>query len=377
MDMNERRRISILHVVVGAILFAVCFWDIFAVQVHTWPYYFPFKITVIGIYFAVAFFVHTNRMKPTTGMDLSTYTFYIYSYVCTVYLHPTYIFSFYEGLTFISFYYSGSVRRYSAVTLFGVVLAFLSVSYMPEPAFVKPGHSIREHLHTITGVFGILSFVIFWFFNRAREIIYQKDQKFSSIGRQSAFLLHELKSPLSRFMMSNSQKDNRDAEYILSIVEGVELLITKKENLLFGKLQWKDIESYLRSEFSQAIGPYDIQLEVTGFEGEGFGHRSAIKLALKNLVKNAVEAIVLESKKGVIKVTRSGNTIEVSNNGSVINKEKLDLLFRPFYSDKASGSNFGIGLHFVESVVNAHNGKISVNVENGWNTFKLNLGEVT
>jgi C4-dicarboxylate-specific signal transduction histidine kinase len=116
---------------------------------------------------------------------------------------------------------------------------------------------------------------------------------------------------------------------------------------------------------------------VSGLEGLGFGHRSTIKLALKNLIKNAVESIALEEKQGIIMVSRNENVVTVSNNGSVINKEKLDQLFKPFYTEKNTKTNYGIGLHFVESVVKAHDGTIRVQVENGWNIFKIKLGEVS
>lgn len=374
MNDNELKRFASLHYWVGSILLAVCYWDIFILKVADWPFYYPFKLITISVYFVVAYLVQKEKLKPLHGFDISCTTFYLYSYIGTTYLHSTYIFSFYEGLLIICFVYTGAFLRYSALTLFGLVLTLLSIQHMPEPEFIKQGYSLRPHLQILTAILGILTFVVYWFFNRQRVLIYKMDQKFASIGRQSAFLLHELKSPLSRFMMRNSEKDNRDAEYILSIVEGVELLISKKENLSFMTFNWNDIKSYLEDEFRETCKHYHIQMELSGLEGEGFGHRSTIKLALKNLIKNAVESIALENKGGTIKVKRSAEMIEVSNNGSVISKEKMDQLFKPFYSDKNTKTNYGIGLHFVDSVVKTHDGTIGVQVENGWNIFKIKLG---
>lgn len=271
--------------------------------------------------------------------------------------------------------YRGPALRYCLIQGLGVALALWSVQYMPEPEFVKEGQTIKHHVQLLTIIIGCGAVTIYWLFNRQREKIYRLDERFASIGRQSTFLLHELKSPLSRFMMSNSEKDNRDAEYILSIVEGVELLVAKKENLAFTEFEWPAIRNYLLHEFTETCRHYDINLQIDGFEGTGFGHRSTIKLALKNLTKNAVEAIALAGTKGSIRISRKGNAIEVSNNGSVINKEQIENLFKPFYSGKNSKTNHGIGLHFVESVVKAHNGSIGVRLEDGWNIFQLHIGE--
>ena len=349
------------------------FWDVFILKVTGWTYYYPFKFAVILSYFFVGFLVRKGKLLPSTGFEITTPIFYIYSYVCMNYLHPTYIFSFYQGIIFYSFVYMGSFLRYSFISLLGFVLAFISIQAMPEPDFIKPGHSIKEHLEILTAILVIISIVVYHFFNRQREILYQKDQQFASIGRQAAFLLHELKSPLNRFIASNSEKTNNDAEYILSIIEGVELLISRKENLSFQKFEWSDIEKYLRSEFGAACAFHQIDLQISGFEGDGRGHRSTIRLALKNLVKNAIEAFNSNSPDRIIRVLRDKDTIEVSNNGEVVSKEKIDKLFEPFVSDKNSRTNLGIGLHFVETVVKAHNGHINVVVENGWSKFRMKL----
>lgn len=377
MNDNEIKNFASLHYWVGLILTAVVFWDIYGLKVSDWPYYYPFKIFVISSYFIIAFLIQKKKISPVIGFDISMTIYYFYSYIGVVYLHSTYIFAFFEGFVVFCFIYSGPPIRYSLLTIFALILSVLSVQTMPEPDFVKEGQTIRHHLEVLLAIMALVTFLTYWLFSRQKKLIAKLDQKFASIGRQSAFLLHELKSPLSRFMMRNSEKDNRDAEYILSIVEGVELLITKKENLSFMTFNWRDIKSYLEDEFHETCKHYQIQMEISGLESEGFGHRSTIKLALKNLIKNAVESIALENKGGVIKINRNENTIEVSNNGSIISKEKIDQLFKPFYSDKNTKTNYGIGLHFVDCVVKAHNGTIGVQVEDGWNIFRIKLGGVS
>lgn len=352
---------------------AVVFWDVYGLKVSGWTFYWPLKIFTISLYFGLAYLVKKEKLSPTRAFEISMVQYYIYSYLGATYLHPTYMFSYYEGFAFWCFVYNGPALRFFLLSGFGIVLSLLSIEQMPEPDFIKEGFSIRPHLQVVSAIFCIISPVTYWFFSRQREIAFRKDQRFASIGRQSAFLLHELKSPLNRFMMSNSEKDNRDAAYILSIVEGVELLITKKENLYFSEFDWEEIDAYIQQEFDSICRYYKIKFFLSGFEGKGFGHRSTIKLALKNLIKNAVEAIAMEENQdGLIIISRQKNELVVSNNGSEISKEKLDQLFKPFYSDKKTGT--GIGLHFVDSVARAHDGEVSARVADGMNIFRLRLG---
>jgi signal transduction histidine kinase len=224
-------------------------------------------------------------------------------------------------------------------------------------------------------IFGVLSILVYYAFNLQRERVQELTNRFAFIGQQAAFLLHELKSPLARFMSKHTEVDNKDAEYIYSIIEGVELLVSKQGPKLL-EFEWGDIAIYLKDEFSEICEHYQIKLELEGIEGRAIGHKSTLRLALKNLVKNAIEAIAQSGKPGTIWIKRKGTEIEVRNNGPLLTSEKIQQIFKPFYSEKSGKQNFGIGLHFVESVVNAHKGKIDVQVQNEVNIFRIKLGEI-
>ena len=364
----------VLHFCVGVILTLVCIWDHTALKVTGWAWYYPFKIFSIAMYFGPAWLLYKNKMSHSLAFDISTTWIYIYSYIGTLYLHPTYLFSFYEALTILCLVYSGNPWRYIVNTLLGVTLASLAIHTIPEPDFVKEGFSLKPHLQIVTVIFGVLGIIVYFLFNRQREKLAELTNRFASIGQQAAFLLHELKSPLARFLSKHETNENKDAEYIYSIIEGVELLVTKKKGVEQFSFQWESIASYLREEFQETCSYYQITLTIEGLEGQGHGHRSTLKLALKNLVKNAIESIAASKSPGVITVVRKGEVIEVSNNGPLISQEKLSQMFTPFYSDKSTDRNFGIGLHFVESVVNAHKGEIKVLTDNSWNTFRITLG---
>lgn len=375
MNEEENKRFVNLNYFVGSILALVCLWDIYGLKVSSWQYYYPFKISILSVYFGLAYLVSKKKISHNLAMDISCYSFYVYSYIGVRFLHSTYIFSFYEGLAVICVIYSASFLRYFTLTTFGLILAAFSIELMPEPDFIKAGHTIRVHLHIVNLIFGIITLFCYWFFNRQRRIINEMTHRFALIGRQASFLLHELKSPLARFMARNSEKENKDGDYIYSIIEGVEMLVTKKENFsyYFTHFNWAEIQSYLENEFALTCEQYKIPLQIEGFEGNGFGHKSTIKLALKNLIKNAIESVAHEPNNCSIRVNHKANVIEVSNSGPPINIEIIDKLFSPFYSEKKNEKNFGIGLYFVESVVKAHDGIIKLESKDGWNTFRINF----
>ena len=89
-----------------------------------------------------------------------------------------------------------------------------------------------------------------------------------------------------------------------------------------------------------------------------------------NLVKNALQA-----KASKIEITAEIDftesvVINVSNNGTPINKENYEDIFVPFYTTKQEGT--GVGLSLSRQIMRLHNGSISLVCSNEKNTvFKL------
>lgn len=61
-------------------------------------------------------------------------------------------------------------------------------------------------------------------------------------------------------------------------------------------------------------------------------------------------------------------TITISDNGVGISNEELSNVFQPFYSTKNRSHSWGMGLHHVLQIVNAHRGSIKINSEVGEGT---------
>ena len=67
--------------------------------------------------------------------------------------------------------------------------------------------------------------------------------------------------------------------------------------------------------------------------------------------------------------------VKVSNTGSEIPLDKQEKIFNKFYQADESHATQGngIGLAIVKSIVELHNGEVSVNSGNGMTTFTITL----
>jgi two-component system, LuxR family, sensor kinase FixL len=108
------------------------------------------------------------------------------------------------------------------------------------------------------------------------------------------------------------------------------------------------------------------------------GDRLHLQQVLLNLILNAIEAMADmpdAARHLIIRTERKPDrTVEVSviDTGSGIPAEKLSLLFETFFTTKENG--MGLGLAIVRSIIEAHNGRITVeNNLNGGATFRFNL----
>jgi signal transduction histidine kinase len=104
------------------------------------------------------------------------------------------------------------------------------------------------------------------------------------------------------------------------------------------------------------------------------GDREQLKVAISNLVKNSIEAMLQSPK--VLRITTSTvdgrMVIEISDTGKGIPKDKLKNIFHPFYTSKIYGP--GLGLTFTLKIVQQHGGTISVESEPGkGTTFTIRL----
>ena len=107
-----------------------------------------------------------------------------------------------------------------------------------------------------------------------------------------------------------------------------------------------------------------LHADLNTVDGQPVGDESRLHQALTNLVANAVDA---EPEGGEVKVSTSQMVdaegepcvvIRVYNAGSYIPPGHTEQIFEPFYSDRPGGT--GLGLAICRSIIQEHNGSISV-----------------
>ena len=152
--------------------------------------------------------------------------------------------------------------------------------------------------------------------------------------------------------------------FITEIKEGgVEIHAVLNETIdsFYGLVRFKGIE----------VGKEFIQKEV-----QVVGSRFAIEQLFKNLVMNAIDALEEKAHKRIIVKTelRTPNYISVyiSDTGCGIPENRLDTIFKPFFTDKKEGN--GLGLAVVKDIVESMNGRIEVKSKVGKGTiFRIDL----
>ena len=113
--------------------------------------------------------------------------------------------------------------------------------------------------------------------------------------------------------------------------------------------------------------PNQYQTDICDIQVDG----EKVKIALINLIVNAIEAMPEKTGKLLLKTSVRNNQcrIEIRDNGEGIPKENLERLFEPFFTSKATGS--GLGLTNTQNIILSHGGSIRVKSEIGKGTSFL------
>lgn len=221
-------------------------------------------------------------------------------------------------------------------------------------------------------------------FNSMVESLKKHQQEMAEMSKKVAWaemarkVAHEIKNPLTPIQLSaehllrvyTDKKEhfeetlNESTSYIIKEVENLRKIA--KEFLEISKESALQKEPFdLKEAIRDTISPYKKVLAerielVESYEGENFsynGDESKIKIALRNIFTNAIEAI---GQKGKIQIKltggKEGMTVEINDSGAGINRETLDRIFEPYFSTKDVGT--GLGLSIAKKIIEDHEGRI-------------------
>lgn len=241
-------------------------------------------------------------------------------------------------------------------------------------------------------IFIILEIVIIISSNQITNWIIKPVEE--SFNRQKQFIQdasHELKTPLSVIIASSEALENNPNEkkWLENIKEEAEGMNSLVSDLLeMAKSENKTKEQYNEENLSKLVEKsvltfdslvYEKNIKLTYnisenivFKCDTKGIKQVVGILMDNAIKHSEQngEIIVDLKKD-----RKNIVLEISNKGKEIPKEQRDKIFERFYrgdeSRNRTENRYGLGLAIAKNIVNNHNGKISVNCENGYTTFKI------
>ncbi|MCX7974564.1 MAG: ATP-binding protein [Candidatus Aminicenantes bacterium] len=222
-------------------------------------------------------------------------------------------------------------------------------------------------------------------FNRMVQSLKKHERELAEMSKKAAWaemarkIAHEVKNPLTPIRLSAEHLlhvyDERPEEIGIALKESVTYIINEVENLrrlaqnflAFSREAPLQISRFnLKELLLETVFPYQRLLSSRlNFELELpeklviLGDREKLKIAIRNLLVNAIEAI---KGKGEIKIRarREGSqvTVDIIDSGEGMDEATLSRIFEPDFSTKDLGT--GLGLPIAKKIIEDHGGKISL-----------------
>ncbi|WP_217434839.1 sensor histidine kinase [Marinifaba aquimaris] len=202
----------------------------------------------------------------------------------------------------------------------------------------------------------------------------------SVLGKLMASLAHQIRTPLSAAMLYAANLGNSSLTHqarsnfqnkLIDRLHDLENQIT--DMLLFarsGKQQVAETLSLqtLLTEVKAGADAMMLQakaqmtLDLPDPDILIYGNQNALASAIQNLIHNSIEIIGEDAQLDLAAKAdpedKNFVIISVKDNGPGINQEQINKVFEPFYTTRGQGT--GLGLAVVKSVVEQHNGQISI-----------------
>ena len=219
-------------------------------------------------------------------------------------------------------------------------------------------------------------------------------EKLSALGRLTADVAHEIRNPLTSIggfakrlnkKLTPGTQEKEYSDIVVSEVRRLERILRDvltfsreaKSHMAYQKIN-DAVEDSVNS-FATVFNDKSLHIEknLDSLLPLISIDKDQVCQAVNNLLSNAVDAT---PEGGKITLNTSMNdlhnvhyiTVEVKDTGVGISKEKINMIFEPFYSTKEIGIGTGLGLSICKKIIDEHNGLITVESESGKGTsFKL------
>jgi PAS domain S-box-containing protein len=204
-----------------------------------------------------------------------------------------------------------------------------------------------------------------------------EQERLAAVGELAAVLAHEVRNPLGAIFNALSglrrQPLAPDAASLLGIVDEeaarlnatvtalldfVRPLQVNPERQALRPLVEASVSSALRATPHPSV---QVAVELDGVPDESFIDAHMLRLALTNVLTNALQAM---PHGGALAVRARpalapwSAEIQITDTGSGISAEHLARVFDPFFTTRATGT--GLGLAVARRIIEAHQGKLTV-----------------
>ena len=214
-------------------------------------------------------------------------------------------------------------------------------------------------------------------------------ERLSALGKMAASLAHQIRTPLAAAMLYGANLANRTlsnearGSFQKKLVDRLRDLETQVSDvLLFARNGEQQVVSAIEltelitsiergaEAMLQQVGA-SLRIEMDSPPIPLLANSTALASAINNLLANALQAGATQL---LVSAHRAGDDVlvRVVDNGRGMSRELLARIFEPFYTTRSNGT--GLGLAVVQSVVQAHQGKIEVaSVQGEGSCFTLRL----
>lgn len=222
-----------------------------------------------------------------------------------------------------------------------------------------------------------------------------QSEKLATIGTLTAGFAHEINNPVAGLQncIRRIKNNPSNIEQNIKYINMMENAANKIENVVKGLLNFSRKQEFDSEPLSLAeivensllLVSHSLEknrISITKNIEENLpairGNKNQLEQVILNLLLNAIDAI--EEKQNTIKqaerrILITSNLIDnkielnIEDSGIGIAKNNLNKIYDPFFTTKSIGKGTGLGLSVAYNIIKAHNGKISLESEEGKGTI--------
>lgn len=220
-------------------------------------------------------------------------------------------------------------------------------------------------------------------------------EKMAALGRFSSGIAHEVKNPLGIILGGVEYLERKLRALVGGDSDVQETLRMMKESTLRADSIVRNLLQFARPADlkTEEVDPAELMKNAVAMIQYGasvknirietrfetglriFVDKNQMLQVLFNLVSNAVDAMqkrgvltLLTCRQGDLKAPAESCVMEVRDTGEGISKENMARLFEPFFTTKRDRKGTGLGLSTARTIVEKHNGRLTVESEPGIGT---------